>query len=429
MSSGRYNIKISRWLTVMTLVGLALGLLAGLNYSYVSRLAWVSNVLELIEGIGFIWVNLLQLIAIPLIVFLIWDALSVKMDRNLGKMGFMTLILFIFTLIVGSIYIVLIIHPVLNFIPRPEFFQVEELKRSMSFESGEGDSPQWKQFFHHVFNNEILTFLKRKLWIWLLLPVLMTFGPPLISFKQPLSSQKIEDVLNYIFKIISWLLQLVPVAVMGLTFTFTRSLGYSLSGVIIYLILGGCAVISLFIVIQLVCLVLIGGIGFRTLFQVVKNPYLVAMSSRSSLATLPVLAKETDRFLHLRSDVTGFVFPFSATFLKITSPVSQGFKLFFIAHIFYIDLGWPAILIFFLSNLFIAFLTQGIPTEGNAGKSMPLFIATGVPAEGFILTRSFFTIPDIFETVSNVTGYLLVTVLIHRMQNIYLPGHTLTAMK
>ena len=127
-----------------------------------------------------------------------------------------------------------------------------------------------------------------------------------------------------------------------------------------------------------------------------------------------MLIEEADHFLKLNKEVCGFAYPVSASFFKITSPLSTGFKLFFAAHIFYVPLSFSAISIFMATVLLLSFTSRGIPSEGTGFSNVPLYVASGVPAEGYFLIKSLYTIPDIFETISNLTGYLLIATLLHR---------------
>ena len=196
------KIKISRWLTILTIAGLITGMVAGLSEHAVSELPFLRLVLEFVECIGFIWVNLLQLIAIPMIVFLVWYALTRDFIRNMGQMGYMTFFLIIAGLLTSVCFLMVVIGPVLSVVPQPEPGHIEELKSKMIFGSDDPDTPGWKRILQLVFNNPALVFVKQKLWIWLLLPVLLTIVRRVASFERIISKDMIGRMLSKVFLVV-----------------------------------------------------------------------------------------------------------------------------------------------------------------------------------------------------------------------------------
>ena len=79
-------------------------------------------------------------------------------------------------------------------------------------------------------------------------------------------------------------------------------------------------------------------------------------------------------------------------------------KLFIVAQVYDVDLSFATIVIFLVTVIIISFGTAGIPQSGPGLKTMPAYLAAGVPIEGIIVLEAVEAIPDIFKTVLNVTG-------------------------
>ena len=89
-------------------------------------------------------------------------------------------------------------------------------------------------------------------------------------------------------------------------------------------------------------------------------------------------------------------------------------KLFFVAHIYGIGLTPGAVATFFVTEILMSFTTAGVPLGGMSFKSLPAYLAAGVPVEGVVILEAVETIPDIFKTLLNVTGDMSAAVILSR---------------
>jgi Na+/H+-dicarboxylate symporter len=62
----------------------------------------------------------------------------------------------------------------------------------------------------------------------------------------------------------------------------------------------------------------------------------------------------------------------------------------------------------------MSFATAGVPLGGLSLKTLPAYLAAGVPVEGVMILEAVETIPDIFKTLANVTGDMSVATLLSR---------------
>jgi len=82
-----------------------------------------------------------------------------------------------------------------------------------------------------------------------------------------------------------------------------------------------------------------------------------------------------------------------------------------------IGLRVETIVLFVLTEVAFSLSAAGIPNSGAAGsgfRMLPAFMAAGIPAEGVVMLDAVETIPDIFETLANVTGQMSVATILTR---------------
>ncbi|MFN0119814.1 MAG: dicarboxylate/amino acid:cation symporter, partial [Blastocatellia bacterium] len=135
----------------------------------------------------------------------------------------------------------------------------------------------------------------------------------------------------------------------------------------------------------------------------------VAAGSRSSLASLPAMIAGADRWLGLSH--TSFVLPLAVATLRVSQPVHQLTKLFFMAHLYGVELRPADVVIFTVMVSVISLGIAGLPGTGTV-KSIPVYLAAGIPLEGILVFNAIDAIPDIFRTLGNVTGDMTALTLV-----------------
>lgn len=78
------------------------------------------------------------------------------------------------------------------------------------------------------------------------------------------------------------------------------------------------------------------------------------------------------------------------------------------------------VLLFMLAYIPTSFTSPGIPSTGLF-ITLPLYIAMGIPVEGYVILKTVDAIPDIFKTVVNVTEDMSVATLVARFSSEKIP--------
>jgi len=148
--------------------------------------------------------------------------------------------------------------------------------------------------------------------------------------------------------------------------------------------------------------------------QGVLPSQLVALSTRSSLASLPALLTGARDSLKLNPAVASLTLPLAVSMFKINRTISSIFSFLVLGYLFNIDLSTAQVLTFFITTLILSFSSVGIPMGGNAMLSMPAYLAAGIPLEGYLMLKTVGAVPDIFKTLINVTGDMSVATILDR---------------
>ena len=137
---------------------------------------------------------------------------------------------------------------------------------------------------------------------------------------------------------------------------------------------------------------------------------LIAVSSSSSIASLPALVESADA-LAMPKSVTGFVLPLAVSTFKIASPVSWSIGALFVGWFYGVPVEARELTIIALAAVFLAFGVPGVP-RGAFIMLAPLFTAIGLPVEGIGILIAVDAIPDTIATALNVSGDLAAAAIV-----------------
>lgn len=144
-------------------------------------------------------------------------------------------------------------------------------------------------------------------------------------------------------------------------------------------------------------------IRYVDFFAAIRPAQLLAFSTSSSSATLPVTMKQVEEELGVSEEVSSFVLPLGATINMDGTSLYQGVAAVFIAQALGMDLTLTQQLTIVLTATLASIGSAGVP---GAGLIMLIIVleSIGVPAAGIALIIAPDRILDMFRTVVNVTG-------------------------
>ena len=214
--------------------------------------------------------------------------------------------------------------------------------------------------------------------------------------------------------IIDWVLVLAPLGVFALAFTVGSAAGgAAFAGLGHYVV-----IISLIgVIVTLAAYPLasfVGRIGPTSFARGMIGPQTVAISTRSSLASLPAMLTAS-RDMGIRENVADVTLPIAVALYRATGPAMNTAVAFYVAHWLGIE---PSISQMIAATAVGAVMSYGavsLPGEVSYISSIaPIAIALGVPIAPLGLLVAVEMVPDIFRTVGNVTHDVALAAIVDR---------------
>jgi len=151
-------------------------------------------------------------------------------------------------------------------------------------------------------------------------------------------------------------------------------------------------------------------------FLKVKEALLIAFSTSSSSATLPVSLEVAEKKANIDKKVAGFVLPLGATVNMDGTALYEAVAVMFVASMYGMDLSLTEQIIVFFTASLAAIGAAGIPSAGLVTMTL-VFSAVGIPLEGIALILVVDRFLDMLRTATNVWGDLIGTKIISRYFN------------
>jgi Na+/H+-dicarboxylate symporter len=408
-----------------------IGMVMGIGFGFLmTNISWGKEfVLDWIAPLGKIFVNLLKLIAVPLIVASLIKGISDLQDiSRFKKIGGRTVVVYIFTTIIAiTIGLVFV-----NLLKPGEGISEETIakltetysenatiQKRISTATSQKETGPLQFLVDMVPSNIFSAMSNNKMMLQVIFfTIFLGISMLLVKPEQSKPLKNFFDSLNeVVLKMVDLIMLSAPIAVFALLAQvivtaddpeiLTRLLAYA--GVVV---LGLLTMIGFY-------LLLISLIAKKSPIWFLKNispAQLLAFSTSSSAATLPVTMERVEEHIGVDKEVSSFVLPVGATINMDGTSLYQA-----VASVFIMQVLWPEGLIF--SNQLIIVLTALLASIGSAavpGAGMVMLVivldAIGFPADKLpIALALIFAVDrplDMLRTTVNVTGDATVSVLI-----------------
>jgi Na+/H+-dicarboxylate symporter len=215
--------------------------------------------------------------------------------------------------------------------------------------------------------------------------------------------------------LIHWVLLLAPFGVFALALGVGRHAGVDAAGLLAqYAVFVSLCIIGI-IIFAYVFVALFGRMSVLRFAAIVAPAQVVAASTQSSLASLPIMLETARGGLGVPKRVADLILPMAVAVFRFTSPVGNLAVCFFVAAIY----GFEPSAAQIVTAIFVAFAISigavGLPGQVSFITSVaPICAALGAPIELLGILIAVEVVPDIFRTIGNVTGDLMVTTILKR---------------
>jgi proton glutamate symport protein len=213
---------------------------------------------------------------------------------------------------------------------------------------------------------------------------------------------------------IQWVLWLAPIGVFALAFVVGAVAGGSALGTLAHYIvivsIPGLAVTALAYVLARGG----GGIGFGRYARAIAPAQMLAISTQSSLACLPIMLRKAED-LGVPEEHAGVTLPMCVALLRATGPAMNVAVALYIAIWFGVEIGPGQLALGFFAAMLASLGAVSLPGTVSFFSSMvPICIALGAPVEPLALLIAVETLPDITRTLGNVTTNVAIAATISK---------------
>jgi Na+/H+-dicarboxylate symporter len=409
------------------IIGLVLGVLFGI-VAAISH--WGQFTQDWIAPFGTIFVNLLKLIAVPLVLAsLVTGVASLADLTKLSRMGGKTIAIYLVTTVVAICIGLILVNTLQPGKSIPDdvaanlqaTYQEEMEQRSGDVQLAKERGPL--QPLVDIVPQNIIGAAGNNRNMLQVVFFALFIGIGLILVR----NERTEVVLQFfqglndvIIKLVDVIMLIAPIGVFALIAgTITSIAGDSLASVLELLRSLGFYALVVCLGLVLHVVIVYGGLvhfisplTLKQFFRGISPAQLLAFSTSSSAATLPVTMECAEENLGVKKEVASFVLPLGATINLDGTAMYQSIAAVFIAQALGMELDFAAQLTIVLTALLASIGAAPVP---GAGLIMLVIIleAIGVPSGGVALILGVDRILDMLRTTANVTGDATVAVLVN----------------
>ncbi len=379
--------------------------------------------------VGDVFLRLLRLIAVPVVLFSLVAAVAGVGDfRRLGRMGGLTLSVFAATAIMAVLIgfgMTLATRPGSSVSPEmrdaivAQFAETSAKRVSDAAKFG-SDNSVWSQIVDAFAANPFAALSSGNMLQVVTTSLLLGIGLTLVTdARRKQAVELFETLAEACLRVVGLIMQLAPYAVFCLTTAILANLGWDILRSMFVFVIATVAGLAIILFVQYPALMYVfttrqNRMTFSRFFKAMAPAKLLAFSSSSSAATLPV-TMECTRRLGVSERVTGFVCPLGTTINMDGTAFYQVMCVTFLAQLFGIELSLAQHVTIGLMAILVAVGSPGLP---GASIVLMVFIldAVNVPAEGIGIIIAVDRILDMCRTVVNVAGDAAASVIVASRQ-------------
>jgi Na+/H+-dicarboxylate symporter len=402
-----------------------IGLLAGVLFGIIAgQFGFSEFVLSYIKPVGTAFIKLISMVVIPLVFASLLIGISSLNDiRKLGRIGAKTVIYYLFTTIIAISAGLLLANAL-----RPGAGLSQQTRTKLVQTDGEQsgvpadvsvEKPTITDIILNIIPANPIRAVAEGNMLQIIFFALMTGiclnlipaerSRPVISF--------FEGVNELIIRMVHIIMKLAPYGVFALISAVVADFGLDVLFVLIKYAM--VVILGLFLHVVIVYSLTVRIFSKQEIgsfFKGIRPAQLIAFSSASSSATLPVTMECTEKNLGVPRQISSFALPLGATINMDGTALYQGVSTVFIAQVYGMNLTPLQQLTIVLTAVLASIGTSGTPAAGVITLAIVLK-SIGVPLEGIALIMGVERILDMCRSVVNVTGDASCAVVVASTEN------------
>tara|TARA_B100000902_G_C27286277_1_gene904588 strand:+ start:174 stop:1445 length:1272 start_codon:yes stop_codon:yes gene_type:complete len=408
------------------IIGMILGVIYGLCANHLGLNEFTN---DWIKPWGVIFVNLLKLIAVPLVfASLIKGVASLSDISRLSKIGSRTVLLYLFSTVLSvsvGLSLVNIINPGDSFSEDKKVELREKYSSKADLKINDAKSVKDSgplQFVVDIVPVNIVSSASKNKNMLQIIFFAILFGISIIMIpndKTVYVRGFFDGINDIVLHIVDLIMKMAPYGVFALLAALVVDFGASID---LFLALG---YYSLTVLIGLLFMIFIfypillrlfTKVEYFSFFKAISPAQMLAFSTSSSAATLPVTMDRCEKNIGVSKEVSSFVLPLGATINMDGTSLYQAVAAVFIAQAFGYDLDLASQLTIVLTATLASIGAAAVP---GAGMVMLVIVlsSVGIDPEGIALIFAVDRILDMLRTVVNVTGDATVATIVASTDN------------
>lgn len=404
-------------LALRILIGLLAGFLVGLATERFDA-PWTRGVATFFEPVGTVFINAIRMTVIPLVVAkLVVGVAGGADDRAIGRLGVRTALLYLTLLLTAAAFATAVAFPLLRwFGPDPGMAASLRDASSVTGITTSQQAPSLSTWLTSLVPANAIRAAADGAMLPLIIFSLL-FGVALSKVERDRRRALLSPLGalgDAMLILVHWILLAAPLGVFALTIPIAARLGLAAAGaLVLYVALVALVCLGFAVLVLYPMATILGGVPLSRFARAMAPAQSIAFSSRSSLATLPVMIEQAKKALMLPEEVTGFVLPLAASMLKVGTVMAMIVAALFVATLYGVTLDLAQAATVALVTVIVMCGSTGVPS-GALFVITPALMAGGIPVEGLGILLAVDTFPDMIRTTTNVTTDMAAAVVLSR---------------
>ena len=398
-------------LSLRVLLALAAGLAAGAA-AQTYGIPGGTGTIALVEGLGQLWLNALRMTIIPLVfALLVTGIASIADAAATGRLALRAVVVFAVLLVGATVYGVAAsegLHALWPIDPEGARLLLAGAPGDEAVRENVGGGGLAAFLTSLAPANPIRAAADDAILGVVVFAIVFGFATTRLPgrLRQPLTVF-FEAVAETMIVIVHWVLRAAPIGVFALSLGVGLRAGLGAAGVLGHYIALVVLVLVGLILLTYVVAVVFGRVSLGRFARAVAPAQVVAFSTQSSLACLPVMVERAIDRLGVSAATAGLVLPLAVAVFRISSTVANLAVCIYVAHLYGIPLTPGVLFAGAITALAISVGTVGLPGQVSFFASIaPIALVMGLPLEVLPLLLAVEVVPDIFRTIGNVTADL-----------------------
>jgi len=405
------------------ILGMVLGLIWGL---IATKVGGEKFTLDWVKPFGTIFLKLLKMIAVPLIFVSLVKGISSLTDMSkLSRIGMKTMIYYLVTTLIATSFGILVGHiaqPGNTFPAEKKALYQQRWENTLNAKQQLADESKSYplQFLEDMVPDNFFLAASdnSKMLQIIFFAILFAVAMVMVGQKSVYVSDFIGSLNSIVLKIIDIIMKFAPIGVFALLagvivdFSGDTDIFIALGRYFFTVVIG---LLSLIFIFYSTYIKLFTKVKLKDFYKAMLPAQLVAFSTSSSAATLPVTMRQNVLELGASEKISNFVLPIGVTINMDATAFYQAVAALFIAQVYGIDLSIGQQIIIVLTATLSSIGTPAVP-GGSIVMILIVMGSVGLPVEGIALVLGVDRPLDMLRTVINVTGDSTINLIISQSE-------------